>query len=130
MSIINGLKMWLGFPAESRVISVSPFVGLGLGMAGALALVWQGRQSLAAASGERAPEMHRLITALLIVWAGFFHSIKQSHLNYHYFYFSLCCLMLFSMTQRKVGEPAERAALADGNARRQADVRAAVAGVR
>ena len=47
MSIINGLKMWLGFPAESRVISVSPFVGLGLGMAGALALVWQGRQTLA-----------------------------------------------------------------------------------
>ncbi|HKP57284.1 MAG TPA: hypothetical protein VJV78_11220 [Polyangiales bacterium] len=130
MSIINGLKMWLGFPAESRVIAISPFVGLGLGMTCALLVVWQARRQPAAASGERAAEMHRLLSALLIVWAAFFHSIKQSHLNYHYFYFSLCSLLLFSMVQRKASGTTERAALVDSDGRREADVHAAVAGAR
>jgi hypothetical protein len=129
MSILNGLKIWLGFPNESRVISISPFVGLGLGMAGALALVWQGRPQ-SATGADRAADMHRLITALLIVWAGFFHSIKQSHLNYHYFYFSLCSLLLFSMVQRKPAEPEQRPAVVDSDSRQQADVHPAVAGAR
>jgi uncharacterized membrane protein len=130
MSIINGLKMWLGFPAESSVIAISPFVGLGVGMTCGLSLVWQARRLPAAASGERAAELHRLLTALLIVWASFFHSIKQSHLNYHYFYFSLASLLLFSMVQRKASEPAGRAAVVDSDARREADVHPAVAGAR
>ena len=106
MSILNGLRIWLGFADDSRVIGISPFVGIGLGMLAALLRVSRKspRERVAGIDGaDRSAELHRLISALLMVWAGFFHSIKQSHLNYHYFYFSLCALLLFSMVHRNTG---------------------------
>jgi hypothetical protein len=101
MSVLNGLRIWLGFPETSAVIHVSPFVGLIVGFGGGLWIV--ARCGGPAAEGGRSYALQRLLTALLLVWAAFFHSIKQSHLNYHYFYFSLACLLLFGMVQPAAG---------------------------
>jgi hypothetical protein len=109
MSVLNGLRIWLDFPETSAVIRVSPFVGLIVGFGGALWIV--ARCGRPAAEGGRGHALQRLLTALLLVWAAFFHSIKQSHLNYHYFYFSLACLLLFGMVEPAAGRaPAGAAA--------------------
>lgn len=98
MSILNGLRILLHFGKDSILIRIAPFLGLLFGFGSALWIV--GRCGRAAADGGgRGHALQRLLTALLFVWAAFFHSIKQSHLNYHYFYLCLACLLLFGMVQ-------------------------------
>jgi hypothetical protein len=107
LSLLNWLRSVLGFGFDSWVIRVAPFFGLALGMGAACVITWRCRdpEPLDPAPSQRAnsvaeTQLHRLIVALLFMWAGFFHFIKQSFLNYHYFSLGVSVLLLASLVQR------------------------------
>lgn len=101
LSLLNWCRIVVGLGKDSWVIRVSPFVGLAFGLGAACAIALRCR-----AEDDHTTNVHRLITALLFVWASFFHSIKQSFLNYHYFFFSVGLLLLVSMLVVRPRDPA------------------------
>jgi hypothetical protein len=101
ISLLNFARIILGFSVDSPLIRVSPYIGLTIGLGIALSIVARSRPAspdrMTASLDEN---VHRLLVALLFVWAGFFHFIKQSFLNYYYFLFSLCVLLMITMVRR------------------------------
>jgi hypothetical protein len=99
LSLLNLLRSLLGFGVDSPVIRVAPFVGLAIGLGVSCSIAWRcvrSKDDLNAAGTQ----LHRLVVALLFLWAGFFQCIKQSFLNYHYFSLGVSVLLLVSLTQR------------------------------
>jgi uncharacterized membrane protein len=99
LSLLNLLRSLFGFGVDSPVIRIAPFVGLAIGLGAACAITW--RCSRVDSEPDAAgTQLHRLVVALLLLWAGFFQFIKQSFLNYHYFSLGVSVLLLVSLTQR------------------------------
>jgi hypothetical protein len=96
ISLLNGLRMLFGVPVTSWSIRVAPWLGLLAGLAVAVMAVLRERTDATAGWSE---QIHKLLLAVLCLWAGFFHTIKQSFLNYEYFYFSVAVLMLVTMIE-------------------------------
>lgn len=103
LSLLNFLRSAFGFGFDSWVIRVAPFFGLAVGMGAACAITLRCRPAEPADPADMAAaetQLHRLIVALLFMWAGFFHFIKQSFLNYHYFSLGVSVLLLVSLAKR------------------------------
>jgi len=102
ISFLNLSRIFLGFGEKSFIIRVAPFAGLLGGLAVAAAAILRMRPAGAVVLDARDwhARVHALVLSLLCVWAAFFHTIKQSFLNYHYFYFSFGVLLLASIVER------------------------------
>jgi hypothetical protein len=99
LSLLNFLRAALGVGADSALIRIAPFFGLAIGLGLACALVWRCHSYDSADLEAGRSQLQRLIAALLLTWAGFFHFIKQSFLNYHYFSLAVSVLLLVSLAQ-------------------------------
>ena len=118
LSLLNFLRSVFGFGIDSWVIRVAPFFGLAAGMGAACAITARCRPADPVDIQAAETQLHRLIVALLFMWAGFFHFIKQSFLNYHYFSLGVSVLLLVSLVQhhgivRVVGAAATKSGLDD-----------------
>jgi Glycosyltransferase family 87 len=99
LSLLNLLRGLLDFDVDSWAIRVAPWFGLAAGMGAACLITWRCSRP----EGDpdaRGTQLHRLVVALLFLWAGFFQFIKQSFLNYHYFSLGVSVLLLVSLTER------------------------------
>lgn len=99
LSLLNFLRAVLGLGNDSALIRIAPFFGLVIGLGVGCALVWRTEPYHAADPEHGRAQLQRLVAALLLTWAGFFHFIKQSFLNYHYFSLAVSVLLLVSVAQ-------------------------------
>jgi Glycosyltransferase family 87 len=99
LSLLNVIRAALGLGVDSAFVRIAPFFGLAIGLAVACALVWRSRPYEPSDLEQARVQLQRLVAALLLTWAGFFHFIKQSFLNYHYFSLAVSVLLLVSVAQ-------------------------------
>ncbi|HKU42372.1 MAG TPA: glycosyltransferase 87 family protein [Polyangiales bacterium] len=103
LSLLNWAHLTFGFGVDSAWIRVSPYLGLGLGLAASVLVALRCR-----ADAPLGLNLQYLIVGWLCVWQGMFQFIKQSFLNYHYFFLGVSVFLLAALAQCRPNSAASR----------------------